>query len=135
VRGSLKNQWPATRRKLGKKLHLQARQLLLCLRADEKAKLAAAREPAEKGGAEPRIRSGRETTRSVRRRKRGTTLIRGSTRPCRNPRPAECFDNRMKSQRALKITNTQNFAETREPHANVLQSCNAHELLFRDRPW
>jgi hypothetical protein len=40
----------------------------------------------------------------------------------------------MRSQRALKITNAQNFAETGKPHANVLHSCNAHELLFRDRP-
>jgi hypothetical protein len=41
----------------------------------------------------------------------------------------------MRSQRALKIKNAQNFAETSEPHANVLQSCNADELLFRYRPW
>jgi hypothetical protein len=41
----------------------------------------------------------------------------------------------MRSQRALQITNALNFAETGEPHANVLQPRNAHELLFRDRPW
>ena len=40
----------------------------------------------------------------------------------------------MRSQRALKTTNAQTFAATSEPHANVLQSCNADELPFRYRP-